>query len=137
MPPKKKKSKDISEEKEVNKELKRRFVHMSQISQHLNCSFCYEVFIDPVRVNCKHTFCRGCIEQWIDNSKNAGAPCPICRSIIKKKDIQRDLLAFQIINDFEIFCTNIGCKWQGPLSNLPNHLKSKCNFKAEKVPNWF
>jgi E3 ubiquitin-protein ligase NRDP1 len=62
-------------------QIKRKFVAPSSISQHLICSFCYEVFNDPVRADCLHTFCKGCITQWIDNQKKR-ASCPICRQNI-------------------------------------------------------
>ena len=63
----------------------------------LSCSICHELFISPVNLNCSHTFCESCIEQWkkfskkqrnneSDNSDEEEEPdincCPICRQPI-------------------------------------------------------
>ena len=47
-------------------------------------------------------------------------------------------MAFQIINDLEIFCTNRnqGCEWKGALDNAASHLP-KCQFNEGKLPDWF
>jgi len=74
-------------------EIKRAFVHPTQISKHLNCCICAEVFNDPVRSKCLHTFCRSCIEEWCQNHRGA-ASCPVCRKGIHKRDLGKDLLAF-------------------------------------------
>ena len=117
-------------------EIRRDFVHPTQISPHLKCSICSEVFSDPVRAKCGHTFCRNCIESWIKN-RNKAAPCPFCRQSMTLKNLKKDLLATQIINDFEIFCPNRSCPWQGPLGNVSFHINFKCGFKGEKLPAWY
>ena len=63
----------------------------------------------------------------------------MCRSDIRNKDIDRDLLAYQIIDELDVFCTNKnkGCSWQGHLSDLPSHMSRKCNFKSVDLPNWY
>ena len=104
--------------------IKRKFVHPTQISKHLDCSVCQDVFNDPVRSKCLHTFCRSCIEEWCRNHRGS-ASCPVCRKPINaSRDLGKDLLAFQIINDLEIYCPQRGCRWSGPLSDVERHLTS-------------
>ncbi|KAK6182079.1 hypothetical protein SNE40_009843 [Patella caerulea] len=44
----------------------------------LQCSICSELFIQSTSLNCSHSFCALCIEQWMAVKKE----CPICRAPI-------------------------------------------------------
>ncbi|ESO93576.1 hypothetical protein LOTGIDRAFT_232629 [Lottia gigantea] len=44
----------------------------------LQCSICSELFVQSTSLNCSHSFCALCIEQWMAVKKE----CPICRSPI-------------------------------------------------------
>ena len=45
---------------------------------HLQCPICMEVFIVPTTINCGHTFCQECIQDWKKHKV-----CPYCRTRIK------------------------------------------------------
>jgi len=48
------------------------------------CPTCMESFINPVVLNCGHTFCWLCLSQW---KKSKGvATCPLCRTVIKNEN---------------------------------------------------
>lgn len=48
------------------------------MENEFTCSICSEFFIKAVTLNCSHTFCKYCIDQWKKNKPN----CPICRNVI-------------------------------------------------------
>jgi len=102
----------------------RNFLNPERVSEFLFCSICNEIFNNPLRLDCCHTFCYNCLKTLRKNSNK----CPICNKKIIDSLISRDLLAFNIINDLEVFCNNenIGCPWKGKLSEIENHLKV-CN----------
>ncbi|XP_019522115.1 PREDICTED: E3 ubiquitin-protein ligase RNF8 isoform X4 [Hipposideros armiger] len=60
-----------------------------EISSHLNdvlenelqCIICSEYFIETVTLNCAHSFCSYCINEWMKRK----IECPICRKDIKFK----------------------------------------------------
>jgi hypothetical protein len=132
MPPKtRNQKKDDSPEKVV---IKRRFVEVNKVSKYLYCSICMEVFNDPVQGPCQHTFCRQCIESYF--GKAAKVNCPQCRIKIEKKNLRKNMLAYQLINDLSIFCSNNGCEWKGPLDEITIHLPN-CTFGQGKLPSWF
>ena len=94
----------------------RQFVKMSGISEHLICSICYNVFLDPIRLYCgyisishRHTYCSNCVDALI--GKGPG-DCPECRTRIKKSDIGVDYIARTIINELEVFCPSEECQWK-------------------------
>ncbi|CDW77485.1 UNKNOWN [Stylonychia lemnae] len=77
----------------------------------------------------------GCIETWSQNQ--ARQPnCPFCRQGFKKNQISKDLLAFNLICEFEIFCSNRGCNWKGPLGDIKVHMPN-CTFQDGKLPTWY
>lgn len=54
---------------------RRQFINEDSISKHLFCSICHEVFEEPQRLICGHTFCYACIANWgFYNHK-----CPECK----------------------------------------------------------
>lgn len=95
------------------------FVNPESISSYLHCVICQEVFTNPLRLNCGHTFCSECIKHWFSSRYK----CPTCRA--KVTDFGKDLLAYDIVNDLEVRCNNgkKGCPWKGPLGHLEQHLK--------------
>ena len=50
----------------------------------------------------RHTYCYECITQWRKKTSN----CPVCRVKFDDKLINRDLIAFNIVNDLEVLCNN-------------------------------
>lgn len=45
------------------------------------CPICSEVFVNSVILNCGHSFCEECIEEWKGaKSKAKTVPCPVCRA---------------------------------------------------------
>jgi hypothetical protein len=118
--------------------LVRNFTNKTGVSKHLMCIVCQDLFNDPKRLNCGHTYCGDCLNEWIKSNKI----CPICRVKICQKNIGRDLIAFNIINDMEVTCNNkgnhiltLGCPWKSTLNNLVNHLKYCC-YEANKLPDY-
>ena len=57
---------------------------------------------------------------------------------MKVKTLNKNLLAFQIINDLAIYCSNMskGCEWKGALDQATSHLPN-CQFSEGKLPDWF
>ena len=63
-------------------------------------------------------------------------PCPICRTKFRVNTIKKSLLAYQMINELEIFCTNRSCDWKGKLEEITAHLPC-CMYKSDKLPEWY
>lgn len=72
---------------------------------------------------------------WLKNALRT-PNCPVCRANVKKNQLERDLLASNLINELEIFCTNKGCTWKGPLEEITSHMP-QCAFQEGKLPLWY
>ncbi|XP_048203797.1 E3 ubiquitin-protein ligase RNF8 isoform X2 [Perognathus longimembris pacificus] len=56
--------------------------HMNDVLENeLQCIICSEYFIEAVTLNCAHSFCSYCINEWMKRKTE----CPICRQDIKSK----------------------------------------------------
>ena len=53
------------------------------------CSICLEPYSDRVTTPCNHSFCRECITRVLaTNPPRNEAPCPICRAVVRLRDLQ-------------------------------------------------
>lgn len=107
------------------------FVEKEKISDYLTCQICLDIFEDPHRLTCGHTFCLKCINKWRKNEMN----CPSCRVFYNHDYTGKDLIAQAIINDLQVFCINEGCPWKGRLCELENHYKN-CLLDPKKLPEF-
>lgn len=56
--------------------------HVNDVLENeLQCIICSEYFIEAVTLNCAHSFCFYCINEWMKRKTE----CPICRKDIKSK----------------------------------------------------
>ncbi|KFP02207.1 E3 ubiquitin-protein ligase RNF8 [Calypte anna] len=51
------------------------------LENELQCTICSEHFIEAVTLNCAHSFCSYCINEWTKRK----VECPICRQEITSK----------------------------------------------------
>uniref|UniRef100_A0A8C8ZFS0 E3 ubiquitin-protein ligase RNF8 n=1 Tax=Prolemur simus TaxID=1328070 RepID=A0A8C8ZFS0_PROSS len=67
--------------------------HMNDVLENeLQCIICSEYFIEAVTLNCAHSFCSYCINEWMKRK----IECPICRKNIESKT--RSLVLDNCIN---------------------------------------
>lgn len=111
-----------------------RYCNRSGIFEALICTICQEVFDNPSRISCGHTFCRKCIHQWFETQHGCNS-CPTCRTSIIPQATHRDLLALEFLSREEVFCEFAGCAWVGQLNNLDRHMAA-CDCDPSKVPDW-
>ncbi len=51
------------------------YMDENKIDDELKCTICTQPFQKPVCLSCQHTFCRECIELWLNEHHS----CPTCR----------------------------------------------------------
>lgn len=108
-----------------------KFVEREKISIYLTCQICLNIFDNPHRVTCGHTFCKKCLDKYRKTSTN----CPACRNNYEHKYTGKDLIAQSIINDLQVYCINEGCPWKGRLYELENHCKN-CILDPKIAPSF-
>ncbi|XP_063054484.1 nuclear factor 7, brain-like [Engraulis encrasicolus] len=52
--------------------------------EDLTCTVCWDIFTDPVVLSCRHSVCKGCLENyWSEKEENE---CPLCRRRSSRDD---------------------------------------------------
>ncbi|KAK6170532.1 hypothetical protein SNE40_018906 [Patella caerulea] len=117
----------------IEDESPRYFLNPESVSRHLYCSICQEVFIEPQRAPCGHSYCKKCIMQWLKNSKT----CPEDRKPISSSSLHHDFILENIIGDQIVGCPfrYSGCDFIGQLERLSSQRKS-CEFNPVNLPNY-
>lgn len=109
------------------------FLEKEKLDKYLSCPICQEIFDEPTRITCGHTFCKKCLTQWEKKSHNY--KCPLCREFYEPEYSGKDLLAQNMINDAHVTCIYKGCPWKGKFGELNNHIQN-CLFNPKKLPQF-
>uniref|UniRef100_A0A8C3VUN0 Tripartite motif-containing protein 64-like n=1 Tax=Catagonus wagneri TaxID=51154 RepID=A0A8C3VUN0_9CETA len=64
---------------------------MQTFQSELKCSICMNYFIDPVTIDCGHSFCRPCLCLCWEEEQTPKS-CPECRTISEKSDFQTNIV---------------------------------------------
>jgi hypothetical protein len=150
-----------SNHKMTNNNSQYEYMAESSINSELMCSICNKPFFQPVSTPCDHSFCRECIQRWIEKNNKS---CPTCRHQIKSMDeftqVSRPLR--NMLDQLQIKCSKCGqtdlqrdhfndhiskvclkvnvscsaadikCPWTGLREGLQTHLKT-CQFEPLRV----
>eukprot|EP01129_Flabellula_baltica_P015029 TRINITY_DN7403_c0_g1_i1.p1 TRINITY_DN7403_c0_g1~~TRINITY_DN7403_c0_g1_i1.p1 ORF type:complete len:521 (+),score=40.98 TRINITY_DN7403_c0_g1_i1:8-1570(+) len=97
----------------------------------LTCSICFSVYEDPVLIDCGHSFCRGCIEQWTDQHST----CPLCRD--NCTTLFPSFALKELVSKLVVKCPVKNCTWTGPTIKASEHIK-ECKLVqcAERGCTW-
>ncbi|GCB77617.1 hypothetical protein scyTo_0018494 [Scyliorhinus torazame] len=58
--------------------------HVLNMIESLTCSVCQSVFVEPVRLDCEHNFCKSCIQKVWGKQRQA-VSCPECRQVFPRR----------------------------------------------------
>ena len=110
------------------------------------CKICHFPGRDPYMTGqcCQgQTICKSCLDQWKEINKNT--ICPTCGTDFKGNSnaddfkVNRNYVVERVVKGLKVYCTNKekGCKWQGELMNISNHLGNSngCEFEEVKCSN--
>jgi hypothetical protein len=111
---------------------KRIFKCPETINTHLYCPICLEVFEDPQRLSCGHTFCYICIQNCVKSQHKH--ICPECKSDFSRRKLEKDFLASKMVDDLEVRCVHDGCKYVCKNSIIKKHQRC-CEHRPKKDSN--
>ena len=81
------------------------------VKKEIECKVCQEQFSEikePKTLNCFHTFCKPCLENWLRQHGGRSFSCPICRKITECPDndvekLQSNLFYKQMVEIVEAY----------------------------------
>ena len=109
---------DIKRFVDLNENLK-----IEELSKQIICSICLNIFNNAVNSECRHSFCRQCIEQWINADHN---DCPKCKRLLTRK---RSLDTTDSDHNHYILIGNYVFGHDFTANGIISELKIKCNFE--------
>jgi hypothetical protein len=59
-------------------------VDVADIQSELLCSICRDWVVHPATIECAHSFCWSCIDQWLRQKK---FECPVCRQVVTHEPV--------------------------------------------------
>ena len=79
--------------------------------------------------NCGHLFCKICLNQWLDKSKE----CPFCKEIIIQRIVKnKNKLVYRYLINLVVICQENNCKWKGILKEYNEHMINNHKKKNEQ-----
>ncbi|XP_059495351.1 zinc-binding protein A33-like isoform X2 [Stegostoma tigrinum] len=58
--------------------------HIVSLNEDLTCSICQALFVEPVRLQCEHNFCKSCIQKCWGKQRQA-VSCPQCQLVLPRR----------------------------------------------------
>ncbi|XP_078075270.1 LOW QUALITY PROTEIN: uncharacterized protein LOC144497701 [Mustelus asterias] len=58
--------------------------HILSLFEGLTCSICQSLFVEPVRLDCGHNFCKSCIQKCWGKQRQA-VSCPECQQLLPRR----------------------------------------------------
>lgn len=108
------------------------------IKENFCCSICNDLLYPPATLNCGHSFCKACLDEYCENegknyifrpiSSDIRGQCPLCREQFIINKTKENVSVKKIMNNLSCKCPNHkknNCKWLGILETLNDHL-NKC-----------
>lgn len=58
------------------------------MKDELKCAVCYDFFLNACTLACSHSFCKGCIDEWLHKKHE----CPVCRAAVSSRPVASNQL---------------------------------------------
>ena len=101
-----------------------KFIDLTErVANHLMCSICLNIFDNAVMSECGHSFCKACVQQWVEGQHNK---CPNCKTQFSRKRM--------ISNENQVFIAGYVFKPNFTANGIISDLKTKCEFEFNGCP---
>ena len=109
--------------------------YVADYEPHLMCPICHVPLIDPISLECDHSFCTRCFVQSCDRvSADEGPKCPTCRAAITTAPRKASRLIINMCDDLKVRCPNEGCGNILARGHIEYHATKQCGEQRLKCP---
>ncbi|OCT44501.1 TRAF-like signal transducer [Cladophialophora carrionii] len=103
---------------------------------HLMCPICHVPFVDPVVLECDHTFCESCLHEYRQGGQNGQHnQCPTCRAFVLSISRKASRLIVNMCNEVKVNCPNEDCGQVLPRGYIERHATRECPHQRLKCPD--
>jgi len=110
--------------------------YVSEYDPNLMCPICHVPFVEPVVLDCDHTFCSSCFDEYRDSGTSGVRPqCPACRTYLLAGPRKASRLIVNMCNDLRVHCPNEGCLTVIPRGCVEQHVGKDCPEERLACPD--
>ena len=115
------------EEEDVSQIDLRALDYTSNYDTHLMCPICHVPFVKPLVLDCDHTFCTACFEEYREGADHSQrSQCPTCRAYLLGDPHKASRLIVNMCNDIQVRCPNEDCHENVPRGLVEQHATRDC-----------
>lgn len=116
----------------------RMLAYVNTIDPNLMCPICRSPFIEPIRLDCDHTFCMTCLESAFETQNSHIKSCPSCRN--KCSDRPRSgtgipRFVHHLLDEQLVYCPNKACAAKVRREGVLHHVQNLCGFSEISCPS--
>ncbi|KIW63774.1 hypothetical protein PV04_08751 [Phialophora macrospora] len=103
---------------------------------HLMCPICHVPFVDPVVLECDHTFCESCLQEYREGGQSGQRnQCPTCRAFVLSDCRKASRLIVNMCNEVKVNCPNEDCEQVLPRGYIERHATRECPHQRLGCPD--
>ena len=103
---------------------------------HLMCPICHVPFVEPVVLECDHTFCESCLKEYRDGGPTGHRnQCPTCRAFVLSSARKASRLIVNMCNEIKVKCPNEDCDDTIPRGYIDRHATKECPHERLQCPD--
>lgn len=101
--------------------------YVTDYDTNLMCPICHVPFIDPIVLDCDHTFCGECFDTYHNSGSGSDRlRCPACRAYHLGGPRRANRLIRNMASDVRVKCPHSGCEIIMTRSSLQMHIAREC-----------
>jgi hypothetical protein len=109
--------------------------YVADYDSHLMCPICHVPFLDPVVLECDHTFCQACLTEYRDGlASPSRSQCPTCRTLLLSPPRRASRLIVNMCNEIAVRCPNQDCQDLVPRGCIECHATKECPHEQLPCP---
>lgn len=111
--------------------------YVESYDHNLMCAICHCPFVQPVRLDCDHVFCRNCISQALVHQEYDARCCPTCRRKTNQISIvPAPKIINRILDELVVRCPSHdkGCTGKILRGSVQDHVDHYCDFVELECP---
>lgn len=109
--------------------------YVTDYDTNLMCPICHVPFIDPIVLDCDHTFCGECFDTYHNSGSGSDRlRCPACRAYHLGGPRRANRLIRNMASDVRVKCPNPGCEMIMTRSSVQMHVARECAEQEMSCP---
>lgn len=111
--------------------------YVGSYDHNLMCAICHSPFVQPVKLDCEHVFCNGCISEAFSHQMSRFKNCPACRRKLDSSSVVPvPRVMNQMLDELLVKCplSGKGCEAKVSRGSVQDHVDQRCEYLEVECP---